>query len=59
MRRRFARLAAMTENALTECFTGDLPQKALSLVKEWASMHQSELAEIWDTQQFRKLPPLI
>jgi hypothetical protein len=42
-----------------EMLEGDLPQKALSLVREWASIHQSELAEIWDTQQFRKLPPLI
>lgn len=37
---------------------GDLPPKALSLVKEWAAQHQKELLTIWDTQEFTKLPPL-
>ncbi len=37
---------------------GDLPSKALALVLEWASIHQSELQKIWDTQEFVKLPPL-
>lgn len=37
---------------------GDLPAKALSLVQEWAQKHQKELMQIWDTQEFIKLPPL-
>ena len=41
-----------------EMLEGDLPAKALSLVREWAKEHQKELLEIWATQQFRKLPPL-
>lgn len=41
-----------------EMLEGDLPNKALSLVKEWASEHQIELMKIWETQEFVKLPPL-
>lgn len=41
-----------------EMLEGDLPNKALSLVREWASSHQEDLMRIWDTQEFIKLPPL-
>ena len=37
---------------------GDLPGKALSMALEWTKLHQKELLEMWDTQQFKKLPPL-
>lgn len=37
---------------------GDLPEKALNLVKEWIQQHQSEILEIWSTQQFKKISPL-
>lgn len=37
---------------------GDLPNKALSLAAEWISLHREELLDIWNTQQFRTLPPL-
>lgn len=37
---------------------GDLPPKAQSMAMEWAAMYQNELLEMWDTQKFRKLPPL-
>lgn len=37
---------------------GDLPQKALAMVLEWTELHQKELLEIWETQEFKKLPPL-
>ena len=41
-----------------EMLEGDLPPKALSLVKEWAAQHKTELLEIWNTQEFQSLPPL-
>ena len=41
-----------------EMTEGDLPQKAVSLVSEWAKMHQDELQTIWNSRVFRKLPPL-
>ena len=37
---------------------GDLPPKALSLVREWISLHRKELAEIWETQNFKSIEPL-
>lgn len=37
---------------------GDLPPKALSMVQEWMEIHQEELMKIWDTQEFKTLPPL-
>ena len=42
----------------TEMLEGDLPPKALSLVREWMSSHKAELLEIWNTQNFKPLPPL-
>ncbi len=41
-----------------EMFEGDLPNRARKLVVEWASLHQNELLEMWNNQEFRKLPPL-
>lgn len=37
---------------------GDLPDRALSLVREWIQIHKDELLNIWNTQNFKKLPPL-
>jgi hypothetical protein len=41
-----------------EMFEGDLPPRALSLVKEWMSLHKDALLNIWNTQNFVELPPL-
>jgi Domain of unknown function (DUF4160) len=41
-----------------EMIEGDLPNRANKLVIEWASMYQKELREMWDKQEFHKLPPL-
>ena len=37
---------------------GDLPGRAKKLVVEWASINKDELKQIWNTQEFKKLPPL-
>ena len=37
---------------------GDLPSKALAMAQEWTHIHQNELLDIWNTQNFRTLPPL-
>lgn len=42
-----------------EMLEGDLPSKALSMVQEWTKQHQNDLMAIWNTQQFRQLPPLV
>ena len=37
---------------------GELPSKAFELVREWLSLHKDELLDIWNTQEFKQLPPL-
>ena len=41
-----------------EMIEGDLPNRAKKLVFEWASLNQNELMNMWNEQEFRKLPPL-
>jgi hypothetical protein len=41
-----------------EMIEGDLPNRANKLVIEWATLYQNELKEMWDKQEFHKLPPL-
>lgn len=37
---------------------GHLPPKALSMVREWISLHQKSLLQMWETQEFKPLSPL-
>ena len=37
---------------------GHLPPKALNMVQEWINIHKEDLKKIWDTQEFKQLPPL-
>lgn len=37
---------------------GELPSRAAAMVREWIGLHQDALAEMWETQEFRKLDPL-
>ena len=37
---------------------GDLPSRAKKMVVEWATVYQKDLIDIWESQKFRKLPPL-
>lgn len=41
-----------------EILEGDLPSKAISLVLEWMNINKDELLNMWDTQEFKQLPPL-
>lgn len=41
-----------------EVIEGYLPPKALSMVREWLSLHKEEVDEIWKTQEFKKISPL-
>lgn len=43
----------------TEMLQGDLPGKALALVKEWTNIHKNELLKMWETQDISELPPLV
>jgi len=37
---------------------GAFPPRARSLVKEFILKYQKELEEMWETERYRKLPPL-
>ncbi|MBQ1343851.1 MAG: DUF4160 domain-containing protein [Firmicutes bacterium] len=41
-----------------EILEGHLPPKALSMVGEWVDLNRTELLQMWETQEFRPLPPL-
>jgi hypothetical protein len=41
-----------------EIIEGDLSSCAQKLVLEWATLYQQDLSQMWNTQEFRKLPPL-
>jgi hypothetical protein len=51
--------AAEIEIKTGEIIYGSLPAKAQSLVYEWVSLHRDELVEMWETQEFRSIPPLM
>ncbi len=37
---------------------GSLPPKALSMVREWISLHREVLLTIWNSQEFHPVEPL-
>lgn len=41
-----------------EIIEGDLPNRAVKIATEWATIYQPELFRMWQTQEFQKLPPL-
>lgn len=44
--------------ATLEMIEGDLPKRARQLVIEWARINQDSLEQMWESQEFHKLPPL-
>lgn len=41
-----------------EIMEGDFPPKAKALVKEFIQKNRRELEEMWQTEEYGKLPPL-
>jgi len=54
----YGECVAVYDIATQEMTEGDIPARGQSLVKEWLSLHSQDLLDIWNTQKFRKLPPL-
>ena len=44
--------------ATGEIMEGEFPQKAKALVKEFILKYQKELLSMWETEVYKKLPPL-
>ena len=46
-------------NILTgEVLEGHLPPKALAMVREWVDLNRDDLLQMWESQEFKQLPPL-
>ncbi len=41
-----------------ELFEGKFPNKGQNLVKAFIEKYRDELIDMWNTEQYRKLPPL-
>ena len=41
-----------------EILEGYLPPRALAMAQEWVKLHKQELIKMWETQDFKTLPPL-
>ena len=41
-----------------EIMEGEFPAKAKAMVKEFVLKYKKELLEIWETEQYKKLPPI-
>ena len=41
-----------------EMIEGDLPTRAKRLVRDWAEQYKGELQQMWETQDYKKLPGL-
>lgn len=49
------------DTATFEIDTGELldgPKRAKTMVEEWVELNKGELLTMWETQEFKKLPPL-
>lgn len=44
-------------NTLEE-IEGDLPEKALKIVREWIEINKKEILQMWNTQEFKKIKPI-
>lgn len=55
---KYAEYEAVMELESLNIVDGSLPKRARMLAREWAEIHQDELEEMWDTQNFHKIEPL-
>ena len=55
---KYGEFVAVMELKSLNIIEGSLPKWARMLSREWAELHQDELLEMWDTQNFHKIEPL-
>ena len=41
-----------------EIIDGEIPLRALQLVREWLNENRDKLMKVWETQAFERIPPL-
>jgi hypothetical protein len=55
---KYGEFEAILELVNLNIIEGSLPKTCRKMVREWAEIHQSELIEMWDTQNFHTISPL-
>ncbi len=55
---KFGEYVAVMELDNLNIVEGNLPIRCGQLVREWAKLHQKELIEMWNTQNFHSIEPL-
>ncbi len=45
--------------ATGEIMDGEFPPKARAMVKEFIQQYKTELLTMWETEEYKKLPPLV
>jgi hypothetical protein len=56
---RYNEYRASMEIESLNVIAGKLPARVRGLVEEWAELHRGELLEMWESQDFHKLEPLV
>jgi len=56
---RYGEYRASVEIRSLNVMAGAIPAKVRGLVQEWAELHQQELLQMWESQDFHKLDPLV
>jgi len=56
---RYNEYRASIEIQSLNVMAGKIPARVRGLVEEWAELHRLELLEMWKSQDFHKLEPLV
>jgi hypothetical protein len=56
---RYNECRASIEIESLNVMTGRIPARVRGLVEEWAELHRRELMEMWASQEFHKVDPLV
>jgi hypothetical protein len=56
---RYNEYRASIEIESLNVLAGKIPARVRGLVEEWAELHREELMEMWQSQNFHKLEPLV
>jgi len=56
---RYNEYRASMEIQTLNVLSGSIPAKVRGLVEEWAELHWQELLEMWESQDFHKVNPLV
>ena len=54
----YGEFSGVFEVSTLKMVEGDLPVRAQRLVREWSEKYQEQLRQMWDTQNYQKLPGL-